>query len=490
MNGHAMRAILWRVQGHAQEFAWAGLVLAAALALAFLPLSVAVVLLGGIAIVILSLIRPHYALYLLALAIPFGSLREIAVGPVALGGAEAVALLVAATWLLRTIALRERISWRAPLSWALLLFLFVGLVSTLNALSLSHSVKEALRWAEVLVIFVAASNLLNGRRAGIALGFLLLGAALEALLGAYQFVFRAGPAGFLLPGGFLRAYGTFEQPNPYAGYLGLLLPVAVALALSAPAAWRSVTARAWKALAAWGAAFVAGALALAGILMSWSRGALVAAFAALLVVIMLKGKRWALVILALAAVIGLTGATQLLPAAITQRFADVVPYFTPFDVRTVEVNDANWAVVERMAHWQAAWNMFSEHPWLGVGFGNYPAVYPAYAISIWTDPLGHAHNYYLNVAAEAGIVGLAAYLLVLGAAFIQTWKVFRRSSGLIRAVAAGTLGTLVYLCVHNLVDNLYVHGLNILLAMLLGIVWALRRTQEDSEKQASLRGLF
>ena len=29
----------------------------------------------------------------------------------------------------------------------------------------------------------------------------------------------------------MRAYGTFQQPNPYAGYLGLTLPLAFSVAL-------------------------------------------------------------------------------------------------------------------------------------------------------------------------------------------------------------------------------------------------------------------
>ncbi len=76
--------------------------------------------------------------------------------------------------------------------------------------------------------------------------------------------------------------------------------------------------------------------------------------------------------------------------------------------------------------------MFGDRPWLGVGFGNYEAVYPAYAIGIWRDPLGHAHNYYLNVAAEAGLIGLAAYLAVLAAALALAGRATARTSGLAR----------------------------------------------------------
>lgn len=482
-----MKALWWKLHGHVPEVAFGGLVVGAALALALLPLTVATAAFAGAAVLLLTLIRPHYALYLLALAVPFGSLREFAVGPLAIGGAETAGMLVAGAWLLRVLALREPVRWRAPLTWALLLFLFVGLVSTLGALSLAHSLKELLRWAELLVIFLAAGNLLGGRRIYIAAGFVLTGAALEGLLGLYQFFRQAGPEGFVLLGRFMRAYGTFEQPNPYAGYLGLVFPVALALLLSAPSAWRqAIAVRPWR-IAAWVGVAAAAVLTLSGIIASWSRGAWIGLAASTATVILLRGKRWAAALLIAAALavalLGAGMAANVIPAAVLERFADVGAYFRPFDVRTVEVTDANWAIVERMAHWQAGWAMFSDRPWLGVGFGNYEAVYPAYAIGIWRDPLGHAHNYYINVAAEAGLLGLMVYLAVLAMALAQTIRLARRSLGLARAICIGALGLLAHLCVHNLVDNLYVHGMNMLVGMVLGMAWAAQgsRPPLDSE---------
>ena len=71
-----------------------------------------------------------------------------------------------------------------------------------------------------------AATLVDRRwRLWLALG-LLTGGALQGLLGIYQFLFGVGPEGFLLFGRYMRAHGTFLQPNPYGGYLGLLLPLA------------------------------------------------------------------------------------------------------------------------------------------------------------------------------------------------------------------------------------------------------------------------
>jgi O-antigen ligase len=138
-------------------------------------------------------------------------------------------------------------------------------------------------------------------------------------------------------------------------------------------------------------------------------------------------------------------------------------------VRGVEVTDANFAVLERVAHWQAALAMWTDHPWLGVGIGNYEVAYAAYALPQWPLPLGHAHNYYLNIAAEAGLLGLASYLILWGSALIRAWRATRRASGWYWGIALGVLGVLVHLSVHNVFDNLFVHGMYLHVAILLGM---------------------
>src|SRR5581483_7783678 len=55
---------------------------------------------------------------------------------------------------------------------------------------------------------------------------------LEALVGWAEFFLRLGPEGFIL-GPFIRAFGTFGQPNPFAGYLGMTFLLGFALLLAA-----------------------------------------------------------------------------------------------------------------------------------------------------------------------------------------------------------------------------------------------------------------
>jgi O-antigen ligase len=224
---------------------------------------------------------------------------------------------------------------------------------------------------------------------------------------------------------------------------------------------------------------------LVALVMSWSRGAwlgLAAAVAAMALAVVARSGRAAmlgLVIVVLLAYLLVAGGLALVPPSIVQRFSDFLPYLGVMDVRGVEVTDANFAVLERMAHWQSATSMWSEHPWLGVGIGNYEPVYDRYALPLWPLALGHAHNYYLNIAAEAGILGLGAYLLLWGAALTRAWQATRRATGWYWGVALGVLGILVHLTVHNFFDNLYVHGMYLHLAILLGTVSLLTRRSDN-----------
>jgi len=140
------------------------------------------------------------------------------------------------------------------------------------------------------------------------------------------------------------------------------------------------------------------------------------------------------------------------------------------DVRGVDINDANYAVIERLAHWQAAVTMARDDLWTGVGFGNYPAAYPAYALINFPDALGHAHNYYLNLLAEVGLPGLLAYVLFWLAIVGQTIRACRRLAWPERGVAVGLLAAWAALAVHHLVDKLYVNNVYAHLGAMFGLL--------------------
>ncbi len=60
-----------------------------------------------------------------------------------------------------------------------------------------------------------------------------------------------------------------------------------------------------------------------------------------------------------------------IPPSIGARLGDIPAYLGFVDVLSIEVNDENFAIVERIAHWFAALRMWDSSPWLGIGPGNY-----------------------------------------------------------------------------------------------------------------------
>ena len=446
------------------------LVLVVGLPLALLPLVYAAALLGGAAVVLLVLARPELGLCLLAFSVPYESLRELDLGGLTLGSTQALVALTAVAWALRLAVIRERPPVSTGLAWPLLPMLGAVALSTLRAVEIGPALKEGLRWLELLLVYLAAGDLLRSpRQRATMVALLLLAGLSEAVLGFVQSFLRWGPESFQT-GSLLRAYGTFGQPNPYAGYLGTLLPLGLALAVTGLVD-SSARRGTWYYLAV-GIFLLLGA-ALAA---SQSRGGLLGFALALAVVAALASRRALLALLALGLAgvfVVLLGSFDLLPAMVSERLAQITSYFGLFDVRTVVLTPLNWAVVERMAVWQAAWGMFEAYPFLGVGPGNYVASYPAFAMPGWKDAMGHAHNLYLTILAEMGAVGLSAFLVFWIVAVWTVWRRWRAARASPewwqRAIPLGVLGVLAQVSLHNFFDNLMVHGLNVQLALLLAL---------------------
>jgi putative inorganic carbon (HCO3(-)) transporter len=383
---------------------------------------------------------------------------------------------------------------------------FVGaaLLSLWDAVELPvYGVPELIKWVQILLLFLFVSAHLTLRRVQWLLGALLLTGLFQAGVGIWQFGLRGeGPDHFAILGGdFYRAYGTFEQPNPYAGYLGLTASLAVGVVAvmvqSKLVDWyigrfgrrhptdhstnlqiyESTTPQTHEprsfSLPQLLLTGTAALILLAALGMSWSRGAWLGSGAALAVMTVALPRKvhWGVLLAALLVAGGLgLYVTGLLPSSVVTRLTDFVQDVRFEDVRGVGINDANYAVVERLAHWQAALEMFRYNLWTGVGLGCYEPAYCDFALVNWPIALGHAHNIYLNTAAETGLVGLLAYLSLWGAVLWQTWRASRRAVGLLRGLSIGLLGTWTHLSVHHFLDNLYVNNVHLHIGVLLGLL--------------------
>lgn len=251
------------------------------------------------------------------------------------------------------------------------------------------------------------------------------GAALAAVGALYS----------LVVGGALRASGPLEDPNDLAYFLVVALPPLIALRL----------AKARIALLGAGAVIAAGAAA------TFSRGGLLAlsCAAAWLVVRRAVSFRALATTLGGLAVIAL-GAALLAGPALDRALAEKT-YIAGTNVDTRELR------------WQAAARMLADNPVLGVGPGGFRSEYAAASRNAEIDEQSPvAHNIYLEIGAELGLLGLACFLGAVALAFVATERVLRVSddrrpmlavqASLIAALVASTfLSEQYYLPIWSLV---------------------------------------
>lgn len=230
----------------------------------------------------------------------------------------------------------------------------------------------------------------------------------------------AGAAGFAVVG-FFRNYLTFAHV--------MIFPLAWALAAT-------LRGRLLAGLAA--------AAMVAAIAFSTARGVWVGALVGLLVLALIgrrgQGLPW---------LVGLLVVAALTFALSPGLRAQAAPLFT--------LDGAN---AGRVAIYQANRDIVAEHPVLGLGFGRYrTAAKPYYEPYPQADRKSHAHNNFLQIAAEAGLVGLAAFCLLFAWLLRLGWEAIRDAPDTDAwIVATGAwLGILVFLIAgmtqYNFGDN-------------------------------------
>ena len=452
-----------------------GLVLAAcwplsayALGPVVLPSLVVVFVVG-----VLMLSRPELGLaFVLAIA-PFTNLRyggALGIGkpiqlilPALVFGLFGYGLLIAP---LRAAGAPRRLPGDDLLPISLLGFVAVGLVSALNAIDPASSIRKLF----LLITAVALGfGVMQFCRQNCQLIVIVAGAVVGLLLASLQglaqhFLGLSNSPGFVYQGHFVaRIQGSFGHPNQYAAYLAFLIPLAVACVLSRslPSTIRWLGATATFA-------------AVPALAYSYSRGAILALVLGSLVWLAVLRPRLAAAAAALVAVL----AVLLAPPALQERFSP---------------HGAASEVPLRTDIWGAAIDIYSQHPLLGVGIGNFATAYKSLPSTLANasqrrllNQSGllippHAQNLYLNVLAEEGVVGLGVLVLFGFAAFRITYRGSRLSDPAGRAIAVALGAGLATIAIHSIIEVTLISELSLPLVALLAVVWtslAVKRTDQ------------
>ena len=107
-------------------------------------------------------------------------------------------------------------------------------------------------------------------------------------------------------------------------------------------------------------------------------------------------------------------------------------FHPPFKARIKQMNPltAQKAEFERVIFWKAHYNIFKDHPLLGVGANCSQHVYDEYYAKIpnkISNRQYNAHNIYLQFMADSGILGLISFLFIIVAWLIELTSSIRKS---------------------------------------------------------------
>jgi len=208
----------------------------------------------------------------------------------------------------------------------------------------------------------------------------------------------------LTGGGVFRTGGFFTQPISFAHMYQLPLCILLGCFFSMVR---------WRERGAWivGLGCLLGVIA---IILSFTRGVWISLTVASLVMAFLYSRRLAIMI-AIAGVVAFAGAYQILPS-----FKERIRY-------TLEGGDA-----ERIWMWKANFEMFKDHPVIGIGYGENIGALTSYyqklnaPADIIAASSSHAHNQYLQMLAGTGILGLAIYLIIVFYFLVLALRVWRK----------------------------------------------------------------
>ncbi|MBU0531004.1 MAG: O-antigen ligase family protein [Candidatus Uhrbacteria bacterium] len=334
--------------------------------------------------------------------------------------------------------LRPRIQARKRFDWPLIFggfFLIAALISVQNAINPTVAV---LAWLHILVAYLFFRNLLDKRiQAHKLLYAFVLGLIGPAVLGIYQFVVGSSPASTMLgiaaheagtlgdsviesmSGRFLRAYGSFQHPNIFGGYLALGL---IALFML-PRWYHRVTNKVGFQVMA--------TLFAAALILTFSRSAWLAFFSAMFIGgwIMLWEHR-----------VAAKKAIPTILVALAAVLVTIVIFWQPFQARFhPSYRLEAISISERTTGYSIWWPTVKDKIFFGTGVGNY-------TVELADDRPGNPvwafqpiHNSILLVLGEVGIVGL--FFLVLWAASVDriNYAALPRST----AIGALTMGAAV-----------------------------------------------
>ena len=291
---------------------------------------------------------------------------------------------------------------RIPLVCPFVIFFVLCLISLVFAPDKILGIQDIFRLFSIFIIFILVYDLIKTKRQILHITrFLLLALPIPLAMGFYQIWTKEDwmdPIGIYDEFG--RIMGSFVHPNVFAGFLMIFLSIVVFQLLIC-------RSRAMKIV--WGGLIL---LMIFSLFHTYARGAWIGTLAMFLVLGILKYRKLLIIIPLIVLV------TFLFIPDVSERFLEIPKMVKNFDVKskifrpTVERASFQW----RLWMWYRSFEKALAHKNVflhGYGIGNYTIFSEDFSRNPKTDRGLEAHNDYLRLLIEIGVIGLLIYVWIL-----------------------------------------------------------------------------
>ncbi|MDD7362572.1 MAG: O-antigen ligase family protein [Peptoniphilus sp.] len=262
-----------------------------------------------------------------------------------------------------------------------------------------------------------------------------------------------------------RVYSLFGNPNIFAEYLVMTMPILVGVF------W---TTKRDSVRLTFIAMFLINLLAL---FMTMSRGGWLGLAVAAFVFLFIVRKELLLLAIPISGVV-----IAALPQTIISRF------MTIFNLRDTSTS-------YRFKIWEVTGKVIHDHFLIGLGLGHLPFKY-TFERYIRTMPIYHAHNTFIQIFAEIGLVGFILFLIFIVAIFINLWRYPLKSEDpYMRVMGAAMTASFAGMLFHGMFENIfYMTKITTTFWILLAITFSLvrickkRNARNDAEKRIDTYG--
>lgn len=345
----------------------------------------------------------------------------------------------------------------------IIVFILAIIISTVTSLDPIGSFRDlAIHLSALGLLFIMVNSVNSKNELNVLVTAFVFTATLVALYGLYQYFVgvELDPAWVdeaINPDITIRVFSVFGNPNILAEYLIMSIPVSVALF------WNSK--RLIKKLI-----FSLTTMVLAcTLILTLSRGGWLGVVFGIFVFIFLVEKR----LLFLCIPVGLLS-VFVLPQSIINR------------IQTIgSLTDSSNAW--RITTWQITTDIIRDHWIAGVGFGYMPFK-KTFETYIRTMPNFHAHNTYLEIAAELGITGIILFIILIFVIYKYAIINSKESKDkYIKVITAGLLGGIASLMFQGLVEHvLFMPKIIITFWTMIGFILAVMKLSKPEDKKANL----